>query len=216
MNCDAGLNCKAAKLILVQIGRNNLLDAKLRASALEHARDCRECGVRLANERMLTAGLGLLADEHLEMVPPPALKAALMTKYKNQFVYRQRVRILWRAVAAAAACLALVTLVPLATRGKLQSSAFDNRALELIAIDADTALQFGNGEDGNGTEPFIAIPYAEPLAPYERTELQRVKLTRGTLLAMGLATEVPDADEPMNAELIVGEDGIPRAVRILN
>jgi len=82
---------------------------------------------------------------------------------------------------------------------------------ELIAIDADSTYA-----DATTTDPFITIPYAEPLAPYERAELQRVKLTRGTLLAMGLPTDVPDADEPMNAELMVGEDGIPRAVRILN
>ena len=209
MNC--GISCNAARLILVQIGRNNLLDSKLRASALEHTRECRECGIRLTNERMLSAGLGMLADEHSDLVPPPALQAALMAKYQQQFARRQKVRTLWRAVAAAAACLALVTLGPLVTRGKLQSIASETRTPELIALDADST-----SADATTTDPFIAIPYAEPLAPYERAELQRVKLTRGTLLAMGLPTDVPDADEPMNAELMVGEDGIPRAVRILN
>ncbi len=65
--------------------------------------------------------------------------------------------------------------------------------------------------DDNG---FVAIPYAPPLATGEfvrvvETELQPIALAR-----MGIYVDEADSSE-IPAELLLGEDGFPRAVRVI-
>lgn len=208
------MTCDAAGLLLVQIGRNQLMDSKLRALALGHARECRTCGLRLANERTLSAALGILADEHSQFAPPPSVEMALQAAYRQKFARRQKIRRMYSGAAVAAACLALVSIVQVTRHGAQgpMPAAMDAGASELAAIAEAADLSDG----ATGSDSFIPLPFAEPLAPYERAELQQVKLTRGTLTAMGLTQQTPDPDEPMNAEVVVGEDGVPRAVRIVN
>lgn len=61
---------------------------------------------------------------------------------------------------------------------------------------------------------FVAVPYAPPLATGEfvsvvRTELQPTALARmGIYVDAGYAADIP-------ADVVVGEDGLPRAVRLV-
>jgi hypothetical protein len=63
---------------------------------------------------------------------------------------------------------------------------------------------------------FIRIPYSIPLAPYERAEIVRVELPVSALTSTGLRIATADTGATAQADLIVGEDGMARAVRVIS
>lgn len=63
------------------------------------------------------------------------------------------------------------------------------------------------------TLAFVPFPYAEPLRPTEVRQIVRVAVPQATLLMAGLTTATP-ADSVV-ADVLVGEDGIARGIRIV-
>jgi hypothetical protein len=63
---------------------------------------------------------------------------------------------------------------------------------------------------------FERIPYAAPLAPYERAEVVRVEMPVSAFAAAGIQIVTSDAGAKARADLVVGEDGMARAFRILS
>jgi hypothetical protein len=64
--------------------------------------------------------------------------------------------------------------------------------------------------------PFLRIPYSMPLAPNERAEMIRVEMPVSALAAAGIRIATADTGAKAQADLIVGEDGMARAVRIVS
>ncbi len=65
----------------------------------------------------------------------------------------------------------------------------------------------------DGQEGFIAVPYAPALASGELMRVVRTELYPAALVSLGLDVD-PAWSGKMQAELLVGEDGYPRAVRV--
>ncbi len=63
---------------------------------------------------------------------------------------------------------------------------------------------------------FLRIPYTTPLASYERAEVVRVELPVSALAAAGFQIATADAGARAQADLIVGQDGMARAVRLIS
>ena len=63
--------------------------------------------------------------------------------------------------------------------------------------------------------PFLPIPYVAPLALYERTEIQRMDLQVASLTAAGFDVQLADPAATVPAEVLIGQDGSPRAIRII-
>ena len=92
-----------------------------------------------------------------------------------------------------------------------------------VAVAALLVMTIGIGRDWRAApdyfeeaadEGFIAVPYAPPLAAGEfvkivRTELQPIEIAR-----MGLPVDMAHAAD-IAADVLVGEDGLPRAVRVI-
>jgi hypothetical protein len=66
-------------------------------------------------------------------------------------------------------------------------------------------------------EPFVAIPYTLPLAAGERAWVVRMQLPEAALISTGfpLAGRVADTG-PVEADVVVGEDGRARAIRVVS
>ncbi|MBS1809944.1 MAG: hypothetical protein JST84_17420 [Acidobacteria bacterium] len=64
---------------------------------------------------------------------------------------------------------------------------------------------------------FLVFDYARNLPPADSTELMRVRLPRSRLAPLGipLPREVRNSDF-VNADFLVGSDGVPRAIRVLD
>jgi hypothetical protein len=65
------------------------------------------------------------------------------------------------------------------------------------------------------TSDFFPLTYEEEPAPMESGQLIRVQMPRSALVSFGLPVNVERADEPVKADLLVGEDGLARAIRFV-
>ena len=66
------------------------------------------------------------------------------------------------------------------------------------------------------TAEFMAVPYSEPLSPYERREVVRVNVPVSALAAWGMRVVNDDPYRRVNADVVLGEDGLARAVRLVS
>ena len=161
----------------------------------EHLAGCAACSERLEDERRLTLQLCLAREAAGSLRLSAARRSQLMRKFEN--THRSSVQP-WLKFALAAAALLLLAI------GLLYTLRPQKRFAEAG----------GDPESLTADGGFVAIPYVPPLASGEfvsvvRTELQPTALARmGIYVDAGYASSIP-------ADVVVGEDGLPRAVRVV-
>lgn len=65
------------------------------------------------------------------------------------------------------------------------------------------------------TEEFFAIPSAPPMTIEDRGEVIRVRLPRQSLRSLGIPINGGRLPDRIPADILVGEDGIPRGIRLV-
>jgi hypothetical protein len=78
-------------------------------------------------------------------------------------------------------------------------------------IDGITAYS----RDSEYATDFYPLAYGGDQKPMESGEVIRVQMPRSALIAFGLPVNVERADVPVKADLLVGEDGLARAIRFV-
>lgn len=68
---------------------------------------------------------------------------------------------------------------------------------------------------GNPLEEFVPLPVSEGLPPAAELNVVRIKLRGSDLRQYGLDAPADAVAQTMLAEFVVGEDGLPRAIRIV-
>lgn len=207
--------------------REDLMEAARGAhcpAALAHARECGACLLLLRREQSLTAGLSALAASEVRG-PSVALEFALVQRLKP----KPRVAWQWATVAgfAAAAAVAAFFLVPRPTVKQVQA---ERHPLPVVDVPAPAVVPTlvaasrvkprvrhvrNRPVPNDAPEEFIGIPYAAPLDPRERAELVRVNVPLTALTAWGMSIGGADPNLRVNADLVLGEDGLARAVRLV-
>jgi hypothetical protein len=61
--------------------------------------------------------------------------------------------------------------------------------------------------------PFLQIPYAAPLAPYEQTRVMRMDVAMNVLKASGFEVYAPEMGGCLPIDVLVGQDGRAHAFR---
>jgi hypothetical protein len=69
--------------------------------------------------------------------------------------------------------------------------------------------------DSEVASDFFPLTYEADVAPMESGQLIRVQMLRSALVSFGLPVNVERADAPVTADLLVGEDGLARAIRFV-
>jgi hypothetical protein len=147
------------------------------------------------NDR-LTSAIKRLANQAARVTPPPELEAEILAEFDR--VSRRRMRgVFWAAGIAAVAA----GLVAAAFLGK--------RPVQPPAAPVAQSTQFSE-------QPFVPIPYVTPLGPNEGATVVRVNVPVAALLSAGLPVPVADAGATVEADLVVGQDGRARAVRLVS
>ncbi|HEV2667721.1 MAG TPA: hypothetical protein VG324_22590 [Blastocatellia bacterium] len=80
-----------------------------------------------------------------------------------------------------------------------------------VSIDGITAY----ARDSEYATDFFPLAYGGDQKPMESGEVIRVQMPRSALIAFGLPVNVERADVPVKADLLVGEDGLARAIRFV-
>ncbi len=134
---------------------------------------------------------GLAAvDEGL--AAPPALEARLVEAFRNRTRHRPSPRVGSWAVAAVAATLALA------------SALVTSRPARVPAVVAEP-------EEAS----FVPLTYGDPLSDVDAFHVVRVAVDRSALASYGLASTGGDTGR-VDAELLVGQDGLARGIRFVN
>lgn len=165
---------------------------------------------------------------------PPRLEAALVAEFRSrQRRKRTRRSANWYWAAAVAACLVVAAGLirferrpPPRTAALLQAPAAAEARLTQAPPAAPArktarrprrvvrpaAPRPGSGRPEVATE-FIPVSYVA--TPAEQASIVRVRLPRSALLSFGLPMNVERAAEPVLADVLLGEDGVARAIRFV-
>lgn len=138
----------------------------------------------------LDVAMRRVAAEAALMEPPPAVERAVLEEFDRAHHSRKRLYWTWEAGVAAALFVAVW----------LWQKPPSPVPATVVVPD----------------QPFVAIPYVTPLAPNERADVVRVQMSVAALIAAGLPVAAADAGATAEADVVVGQDGRARAVRLVS
>ena len=179
-----------------------------------HLLECPACAARMSRHRELEAGFRAVAAGFRRVEAPPRVEARLRSAFRRQAGRESRAPSRrWIPVAtwavAFAAMFALATFLvrerqPEAARPPVQ------RTIELAMLQPPA--------DSDG---FIALPNSAGVvsgdaADEDDVNLVRVAVPRSAMIALGLDVSADRAEEMVEADVMLGSNGIARAVRFLD
>jgi hypothetical protein len=214
--------------------RMELLDVSVREAALEHAAHCKLCSERMADAAALAEASETAGRSAREAGSPPAVEAALLAafRYHHRRVSWRRT-LEWASVGAAAAVL-LVFLWTASGRFKGPSSPVPKKDVssqsttpveakasaepkqeQAAAPAADAPVADAPASDTYVASDFVPVPFTGAITAEDPGMIVRVQLTRDSLAQLGYpVAETPDEDLIL-ADILVGEDGWPRGVKLI-
>jgi hypothetical protein len=142
----------------------------------------------------LDDAMSLLAAELADTEAPPEIESAVLAEF-DRIRRRKRGKYWIAAAAAVAASVAAAWMIQ-------HKVAHEPAAPPSVQAEAE--------------QPFVPIPYVLPPGPYERVEVVRMKLPVAALIAAGFRIQTADLGAQAEADVIVGQDGRPRAVRLIS
>jgi hypothetical protein len=236
-----GMTCREFDEFVHGFVRMELLDVSVREAALEHAGACAACADRMADavalaDATVTAG-GMVQD----MQTPQRVEDAVLAAFRG---HHRRAAWLqtfeWATLATAAAMLLMfVWTSGSRSKGPLQPSPRRNVSSQSAGsvdakvsmptvpsasgqIDSDDSTQGAEVEiaDTSTSDAFVAsdfvpVPFTAGIAADDPGMVVRVQLTRASLTELGYPiAQTPDNDLIL-ADVLVDQDGWPRAVKLI-
>jgi len=174
-----------------------------------HLLECLTCAVRMMRHRELEAGFRAVAAGSRQVAAPPRVEARLRTAFRQQTGAEHHSpsrpwipAVTW--VAAFAAMFALAAFL-VRTRQPEPARPPAPRAVEMAAVQQPV--------DYDG---FIPLPNSAGVAADEDdVNLVRVEVPRTAMIALGLDVSADRASELVEADVMLGSNGVARAVRFL-
>ncbi len=227
------MTCREFDEVVHGFVRMELLDVNVREAALEHAAHCELCSERMADAAALAEASEMMGKNARQDQAPAPMEAALLSAFRNHHRRASWRRTLeWASVGAAAAVL-LVFLWTVSGRLKGPSSpspAKDVSSQPGVPLEAKTPATSKQEEavaapeavvaDAPASQTYVAsdfvpVPFTGAITADDPGMIVRVQLTRSSLAQLGYpVAETPDEDLIL-ADVLVGEDGWPRGVKLI-
>jgi hypothetical protein len=182
-----------------------------------HARECPSCAALLDEQRRLEAGLRGMAAGCARTEAPARVEARLLAAFRSEAgLAAPRSRRWWSPLAAWGATAGVVAAAAVLLFVQERRPAPQPlTATELAVLDwADGWQEEGDVEAAPGE--FIPLPDAARPAPSEDVNLVRVEVPRSTMIALGYPVAADQGAELVQADVVLGSDGLARAVRFLD
>jgi hypothetical protein len=176
-----------------------------------HLKHCQACFELWEAERNLSDQLRLIRIAASTRRSSAASRDMLMRKFAEKHQSSAHRRWLWSIAAAAALLLAALLIQSVERRPRPGDSAQTDLQAEAGAqgdFQFQADLQADTQYDG-----FIAVPYVPPLATGELVSVVHTELYPAALASLGVSVDPAWATE-LPADLLLGQDGFPRAVRV--
>ncbi|HLI30905.1 MAG TPA: hypothetical protein VKV79_07400 [Terriglobia bacterium] len=228
------MNCEFFVILVDELASGRLNDTALSRRLLNHAGKCVECGKRLHEAEVLTESLHALAAADALQQAPDRVEAALLNylgrRRRNGFagLWEENK---WMAVAAGVGLVAIGLAIgfrhrpqpvrssqPVITAPSIPSTARNTGRMEAPA----RAGAGPTGPQGQRSFPkevlpeysgFIPLPYGEGSAFLGSGQIVRVEVTRSALASMGFPVAGATSESYVQADVLIGEDGMARAIR---
>jgi hypothetical protein len=202
-------------------------DGLLQRAAREHLRECPHCAALHENWLALREDLHTLGVETAEAQTPSRVEMRLRQEFhtKHKTVKTQRGAVIagW-SLAAAAALFCVLTFVNwrlhrgtgVAQTGGNAAQGLDSQKNSGPSPESTAPVGSDLGEvlvASNDSGDFTLLPGSMPPAPEDATVV-RVQMQRAALGALGLTVNEERAGDWIQVDLLVGDDGLPQAVRL--
>ncbi len=240
------IDCESFKTVVHEIDRLGGLEASALDLAWGHAQSCARCARRLARARELTAALGALAKaderEHAPMRVEARLLSAFRVHRKPARSFRQLKLAWWMAAAAAVAMMVGAGLAWRRASERARATAHRAVPAELAEVAASppaAPVVTAAPKENHGTqhphlsqvskastppaaEPvaqlaeFLPLPFADDDGPLGTAEVVRIRLSESSLGVLGLPVNDEASRQPVTADVVIGEDGVARAIRFVS
>ena len=219
------MNCQEIEAIVTDLARNTAIEVDARDRALAHLKECRQCAGRLAEEKRLTEGLLAWSAASMEEQAPASVEEKLRAAFRGQRAPVRQGRG-WLTIAAAGSIAAAILLFkPPAPRAVAPPPPLPPAAVTVAqdptpVIDIKKSRQVRRRPRRKPLQPEIATEFL-PVAvddgwtPLDGGRLVRVKLPRTALGVFGLPVDELLAPERVQADVMLSNDGILRAIRFV-
>ena len=188
------MNCQHWKPILFDLARG--LQSDQSHDALMHAKECSQCSAELEEQRELSEKLKMLNrvpnPQHAENIPAVLLNAFRNSQSSNK---RNLNFLLWTR----AAVLILAVL-----GGWMWYRSIDSRS-QVTTKDVQSVEYDGE---------FIQLQYDNH--PVNSWQVVRIELESSALQELGFPRVPEWEDRPIQADIVVGDDGLPQAIRFVS
>jgi hypothetical protein len=199
-------------------------DSALQKAAREHLRDCPHCAALHENWVTLCEDLHVLGRETADAEAPSRVEMRLRQEFRtgHKTLKTQRaVMIFGWGLAAAAALLFAVTWINWHTHKSTDVAQSKPPAVHAPVLNSDTSSQSGTAVPSNPGEVVVAsnssdftlLPDSMPTMSGDSTVVH-VQMQRAALEALGLPINEEHAGDWIQVDLLVGDDGLPQAVRL--
>jgi hypothetical protein len=228
------MNCEEFEMIGLGLDRERVEDAEAaldRKAAIEHVSSCPRCAALQESWREAQEQLGALREETEGASAPLRVEMRLRqefhTRHRTLKVRGAAVVMAW-ALAGAAVLVGGVSWWNwrVAQTDGATQSASDTTQAGNVADVASVANNSGSGDNSatdassegtliadNDAEDFTLLPGSMPQETGDAAVV-RVRMQRGALGTLGLPVNETRANELIQVDLFVGQDGQPQAVRL--
>ena len=199
------MNCRNWIVELVECARTDLEPG---VELRQHLERCPPCRERWNDERNLSLRFQTMRVAAAARNQSPAKRAELMREFRSAHQTLIPASLKWSLSIAAVLLLALA----LGRTWRNDRGAASNAMgiAENSQVDSDFLADLNRGAEDDG---FLPVPYAPPLATGEFVRVVRTELRPVALARMGI--DVESYPDEIAADVVLGEDGLPRAVRLL-
>ena len=188
-----------------------------RAAAAEHAVSCTRCGALRNSWEATRLELRSLAQLTTSVEAPARVEMRLRQQFRTEYhtpkVRRTAVVTAWTLAAAAVLVGAASWVNWRASRNRNIAVRPDTRVLNGSPTGQNAAAESQSVMADSELSDFTLLPGVLP-ADTDDAAILRVRLQRGALGALGLPVNEDRANEWIQVDLLVGNDGLPEAVRM--
>lgn len=223
------MNCAEFQTIVHELAREDASDTLGESTAVMarlHAQICDACATNLAEARTVAEALaGTAADGRIWEAPAEMgerLAGAFREHHQKLERARsreRRARLRWAEwIAVGAAAAALLTIGAWTFSHKRIVKTGNSTATESSAVNSNGSAAQHTSDESMSVDTageFVPLPYGESFSGEDSGLVVRVSMTRGTLETLGYPVDEMNANQVIQADLLVGEDGSPLAVRLV-
>ncbi len=216
------MNCEQVEAIVLDLGRDAGTDSLESALALAHLSHCPRCAALQESWDAAREELRALGAETVEARTPARVEMRLRqefrTRHRTMVVRRSAVMAAW-ALAGAAILLGVINTWNWRQMRRAEAEKQRIAAQNALATTEAAVQNQGSGNLSAGLSAaddsgeFTPLPGAT-LDETEEAAILRVRMQRGSLGALGLPVNEQRAGEWIQVDLLVGNDGLPQAVRM--